>query len=45
MVSIKSKVFGTHPEVCEFINTNRMSQSQIVAIAHGSGVYTLFYYE
>ena len=44
MVSIKSIVLPTHPQVCKFINENRMDQSQIVAITHSAGSYTLFYY-
>jgi len=44
MVSVRSQVLGSHTEVCDFINSRRMSQSQILAITHNAGFYTLFYY-
>lgn len=49
MVSVKtktrSKVLFTHPEVCKWIDENIVSQSQIIAITHSNGVYTIFYYK
>ena len=45
MVSVKSKVFDSHPEVCKWINENRIDQSQILAITHIPAHYTVFYYD
>lgn len=45
MVSIKSRPFAGDTELCNWINTFKIDQSQIVAITHANGVYVVFYYE
>lgn len=44
MVSIKSKSFTTAKSLCDWINDNKIDQSQIVSISEHLS-YTLFYYE
>lgn len=40
-----SVVIASHPDVCKWIDENITSQSQIIAITHSNGVYTIFYYK
>lgn len=42
---VASVVKASHPEVCKWIDDNIVSQSQIIAITHSNGVYTIFYYK
>jgi hypothetical protein len=50
MVSVKkpkaaSVVIASHPDVCKWTDKNIESQSQIIAITHSNGMYTIFYYK
>ena len=45
MVSIKSRPFADNQGVCDWINTFKISQSQIVAITYANNIYVVFYYE
>ena len=43
--SAASVVIASHPDVCKWIDENITSQSQIIAITHSNGMYTIFYYK